>query len=77
VLVDTSRLAAEEKVGLRMQPRAILESAVRFLLRSEQILDLAPYNAILMAIAGGETNFNRIRRAIGAECGALSSSLRS
>jgi AAA+ ATPase superfamily predicted ATPase len=60
-----------------MQPRAILENEVRFLLGSEQIRDPAPYNAILAAIASGETKFNRIQQLIGVERGALSSSLRT
>jgi AAA+ ATPase superfamily predicted ATPase len=76
-LVDTSRPPAEEIVTLLMQPRAILENEVRFLLSSEQIRDPAPYNAILAAIAGGETKFNRIQQLIGVERGALSASLRT
>jgi len=76
-LVDTSRPPAEEIVTLLMQPRAILETEVRFLLGSEQIRDPAPYNAILAVIAGGETKFNRIQQLVGVERGALSSSLRS
>ncbi len=76
-LVDTSRPSAEEIVTLLMQPRAILENEVRFLLSSEQIRDPAPYNAILAAIAGGETKFNGIQQSIGAERGTLSFSLRT
>ncbi len=76
-LVDTSHPPAEEIVTLLMQPRAILENEVRFLLGSEQIRDPAPYNAILAAIASGETKFNRIQQLIGVERGALSSSLRT
>ena len=76
-LVDTSRPPAEEIVTLLMQPRAILENEVRFLLGSEQIRDPAPYNAILAAIAGGETKFNGIQQLIGVERGALSGSLRT
>jgi hypothetical protein len=76
-LVDTSRPPADEIVTLLMQPRAILENEVRFLLGSEQIRDPAPYNAILAAIAGGETKFNRIQQLIGVERGALSASLRT
>jgi AAA+ ATPase superfamily predicted ATPase len=76
-LVDTSRPPAEEIVTLLMQPRAILENEVRFLLGSEQIRDPAPYNAILSVIAGGETKFNRMQQLVGVERGALSSSLRS
>jgi hypothetical protein len=75
-LVDTSHPPAKEIVTLLMQPRAILENEVRFLLGSEQIRDPAPYNAILAAIAGGETKFNGIQQLIGVERGALSSSLR-
>jgi hypothetical protein len=76
-MVDPSRAPAEEIVTLLMQPRAILENEVRFLLGSEQIRDPAPYNAILAAIADGETKFNRIQQLIGVERGALSSSLRT
>ena len=76
-LVDQSRPPAEEIVTLLMQPRAILENEVRFLLGSEQIRDPAPYNAILAAIASGETKFNRIQQLIGVERGALSKSLRT
>ncbi|MHB1672798.1 MAG: ATP-binding protein [Acidobacteriaceae bacterium] len=76
-LVDPSRPPSEEIITLLMQPRAILENEVRFLLSSEQIRDPAPYNAILAAIAGGETKFNRIQQLIGVERGALSSSLRT
>jgi AAA+ ATPase superfamily predicted ATPase len=76
-LVDVSRPPAEEIITLLMKPRAILENEVRFLLGSEQIRDPAPYNAILAAIAGGETKFNRIQQLIGVERGALSSSLRT
>jgi len=53
-----------------MPPRAILENEVRFLLGSEQIRDPAPYNAILAAIAGGETKFNGIQQLIGVERGS-------
>jgi hypothetical protein len=76
-LVDPSHPPAEEIVTLLMQPRAILENEVRFLLGSEQIRDPAPYNAILAAIASGETKFNRIQQLIGVERGALSKSLRT
>ena len=76
-LVDPSHPPAEEIVTLLMQPLAILENEVRFLLGSEQIRDPAPYNAILAAIAGGETKFNGIRQLIGVERGALSKSLRT
>lgn len=76
-LVDPSRPPAEEIVTLLMQPRAILENEVRFLLGSEQIRDPAPYNAILAAIAGRETKFNGIQQLIGVERGALSKSLRT
>ncbi len=71
-LVDTSRPIGEEIVTLLMQPRAILENEVRFLLGSEQIREIAPYNAILGAIAAGETQFGRIQQHAGVEKGALS-----
>jgi uncharacterized protein len=76
-LVDPSRPPAKEIITLLMQPRAILENEVRFLLGSEQIRDPAPYNASLAAIAGGETKFNGIQQLIGVERGALSFSLRT
>jgi AAA+ ATPase superfamily predicted ATPase len=76
-LVDPSRPPAEEIVTLLMQPRAILENEVRLLLGSEQIRDPAPYNAILAAVAGGETKFNGIQQLIGVERGAFSKSLRT
>jgi len=61
-LADTSHPPAEEIVTLLMQPCAILENEVRFLLGSEQIRDPAPYNAILAAIAGGATKFDGIQQ---------------
>lgn len=76
-LVDPSRPPSQEIVTLLMQPRAILENEVRFLLGSEQIRDPATYNAILAAIAGGETRFNGIQQLIGVERGTLSFSLRT
>lgn len=76
-LVDPSRPPSEEIIALLMQPRAILENEVRFLLGSEPIRDPAPYNAILAAVAGGETRFNGIQQLIGVERGTLSFSLRT
>jgi len=76
-LVDPSRPPSEEIVALLLEPRAVLENEVRFLLGSEQIRDPAPYNAILAAVASGETQFNRIQQLVGVERGALSSSLRT
>jgi len=76
-MVDKANPAAAEIVSLLMQPHAILENEVRFLLGSEQIRDPSPYNAVLSVLAAGETKFNRIQQAVGVERGALSSSLRS
>lgn len=76
-LVDPSRPSSEEIVRLFMQPRAVLENEVRFLLSLEQIRHPARYNAILAAIAGGETRFNRIQESIGVEHGTLAFSLRT
>ena len=76
-LVDTTRPPEEEIVTLLMEPRAILENEVRFLLGSEQIRDLAPYNAVLGAIASGETQFGGIQQRIGVERGVLSFYLRT
>jgi AAA+ ATPase superfamily predicted ATPase len=71
-LVDTSRPPAEEVVTLLFQPWGVLENEVRFLLGSEQIRDPAPYNAVLGAIASGETQFGRIQQQTGTERGVLS-----
>lgn len=76
-LVDPSRPLAEEVVAILMQPRAILENEVRFLLGSEQIRDPAPYNAVLGAIASGETKFGGIQSLIGVERSPLSFYLRT
>ena len=76
-LVDTAQPATAEIVALLMQPRAILENEVRFLLGSEQIRDPAPYNAVLGAIAGGATQFGRIQNEIQVERGRLSFYLRT
>jgi len=76
-LVGPSRPPSEEIITLLMQPPATLENEVQFLLGSEQIRDPAPYNAILGAIAGGETRFNGIQQLIGVERGTLSFSLRT
>jgi hypothetical protein len=76
-LVDPARPAGEEIVTLLMQPRAVLENEVHFRLGSEQIREPAPYNAILAAIAGGETKFNRIQQLIDVVRGTLSKSLRT
>ena len=70
-LVDTTRPMEEEIVALLMQPRALLENEVKFLLGSEQIRDPAPYNAILGVIASGETQFGRIQQHAGIENGTL------
>lgn len=76
-LVDPTQPPADEIVTLLMQPRAILENEVRFLLGSEQIRDPAPYNAVLGAIAGGETQFGHIQNLIGVERSTLSFYLRT
>jgi AAA+ ATPase superfamily predicted ATPase len=76
-LVDTSRPPAEEVVALLFQPRGVLENEVRFLLGSEQIRDPAPYNAVLGAIAGGETQFGGIQQQTGTERGVLSFHLKT
>lgn len=71
-LVDTTRPLAEEVVELLLRPRAVLENEARFLLSSEQIRDPAPYNAVLGAIAGGETQFNTIQQKTGVDKNNLS-----
>lgn len=76
-LVDTTHPMEEEIVALLMQPRAVLENEVKFLLGSEQIRDPAPYNAILGVIASGETQFGRIQQHSGIENGTLSFHLKT
>ncbi|MGO8672890.1 MAG: ATP-binding protein [Capsulimonadaceae bacterium] len=76
-LVDTSKPPADQIVTLLMQPRAVLENEVRFLLGSEQIRDPAPYNAVLGAIAAGQTQAGNIQSMIGVERSTLSFYLRT
>ena len=71
-MVDTTRSLEEEVIALLMQPRAVLENEVRFLLGSEQIRDPAPYNAVMGVIAAGETQFGGIQQKTGVEKGTLS-----
>ena len=71
-LVDTAQPLEQEVIALLMEPRAVLENEVKFLLGSEQIRDPAPYNAILGAIAAGETQFGRIQQQTGVDKGTLS-----
>jgi hypothetical protein len=66
------RRAAQSSDAMARQMRS-----PAFLLGSEQIRGPAPYNAILAAIAAGETKFNGIQQLIGVERGALSCSLRT
>jgi AAA+ ATPase superfamily predicted ATPase len=76
-LVDTAKSPATEIITLLMQPRAILENEVRFLLGSEQIREPAAYNAVLGSIASGDTQFANIQQRIGVERGTLSFYLRT
>ena len=76
-LVDTTQPMEEEIVALLMQPHAVLENEIKFLLGSEQIRDPAPYNAILGAIASGATQFGRIQQHAGIENGTLSFHLKT
>jgi AAA+ ATPase superfamily predicted ATPase len=76
-LVDTTCTRDEEIVALLMQPRAILENEVKFLLGSEQIRDPAPYNAVLGAIASGETQYGRIQQHTSLEKGTLAFHLKT
>jgi len=71
-LVDTSLTMDAEIPALLMQPRAVLENEVRFLLTSEHLRDTAPYNAVLGAIAIGQTQFGRIGDRTGLEKSTLS-----
>jgi AAA+ ATPase superfamily predicted ATPase len=75
--VDTTQSLEQEVIALLMEPRAVLENEVKFLLGSEQIRDPAPYNAILGAIATGETQFGRIQQQTGVDKGTLSFYLRT
>ena len=76
-LVDTSRPMTEEVVALLFAPHCVLENEVRFLLGSEQIRDPGPYNAVLGAIARGETQFSGIQNQTGTERGVLSFHLKT
>ncbi len=70
-LVNTAHPLEHEVIALLMQPRAVLENEVKFLIGSEQIRDPAPYNAVLGVIAGGETQLGRIQQLTGLEKGTL------
>lgn len=59
-LVDTSQPMDVEIPALLMQPLAVLENEVRFLLGSENLRDPSLYNAVLGAIASGATQSARI-----------------
>ncbi len=71
-LVDAGRPLGEEVVRLLLQRGSALENEVAFLLGSEQLRDPAPYNAVLAAIAGGETQFGNIQSASGTDRSRLS-----
>jgi AAA+ ATPase superfamily predicted ATPase len=71
-LVDTDRPFGEELVNLLLRPGGALENEVSYLLSSEQIREPAPYNAVLGAIALGETQFGGIMNALGMDRGGLS-----
>lgn len=71
-LVDPSRPVKDEVIDLLLRPRAALENEVAFLLSSEALRDPAPYNAVLAAVAQGDTQFGRIQDRTGIERGSLS-----
>ncbi|MBC7808447.1 MAG: ATP-binding protein [Akkermansiaceae bacterium] len=71
-LVDSRRPFGEEMVRLLLERGGALENEVAFLLGSEQLRDPAPYNAVLAAIAGGETQFGNIQNASGTDRSRLS-----
>lgn len=71
-LVDTDRPFGEEIIALLLRAGGALANEASFLLGSEQIRDPSSYNAVLAAIAGGETQFGGILSASGTERGALS-----
>ncbi|MCX6380431.1 MAG: ATP-binding protein [Armatimonadetes bacterium] len=76
-LVDTSQPLEREVTDLLLRPGSPLENEVRFLLGSQHIRHPAPYNAILQAIAQGETQFGRIQQVTDIERSSLSFHLKT
>jgi AAA+ ATPase superfamily predicted ATPase len=76
-MMDTSRPVGEEITDVVMRPGAPLENEIRFLLGSQQIRDPAPYNAVLLAMGAGATQFGRIQQWSGTERSSLSFYLRT
>ena len=76
-LVDPTRPMAEQVVDILLRPQGPLSSEVQFLLGSQQIREVAPYNAVLGAIATGTTRYSNILDTAGVERGSLPNILRS
>lgn len=76
-MVDKNKPLSSQVIDLMMRPGSPLENEVRFLLGSQHIREPAPYNAVLGAIASGETQFGRIMQVVGTERGNLSFYLRT
>jgi AAA+ ATPase superfamily predicted ATPase len=74
-MADTSLDMPGALVDLLFRHRSPLDEEIRFLLAGEQIRDPAPYNAVLTAIASGETSFGKIQARTGLERGSLAGAL--
>lgn len=75
-LADTSLKRDSALIELLFQPFGPLENEIRFLLSSDRIRDPSPYNAVLTAIASGDTKFSEIQQQTGQEKGTVSWVLR-
>lgn len=64
-LVDTTLPMDEAVVNLLMRRASPLEHEVNYLLGTEQIREPAPYNAVLAAVARGDTQYNQIQQRTG------------
>jgi AAA+ ATPase superfamily predicted ATPase len=61
-LVDAGQPMDSEVVNLLLRRGSPLQHEIDFLLGTQQIRDPAPYNAVLAAIASGETQYGRIQQ---------------
>lgn len=61
-LVDASQPMDTEVVNLLLRRGSPLQHEIDYLLGTQQIRDPAPYNAVLAAIASGETRYGRIQQ---------------
>ena len=64
-LVDTSQPMEDEIISLLLRPGSPLRYEVEYLLGTQQIRDPASYNAVLGAVASGETQYGRIQQLSG------------